>query len=117
MSIVTVRDRKVHATLTRDSDFTLCRRLVQPGLLKQHWPEGAERPTGTVTCFACQKAELGTRWRGHGPRVVYDTGVSQDAGGSWHVCAGGQEILFTSDREYALRALKRAIERELAEGA
>lgn len=52
--------------------------------------------------------------------IHYDTGIvaRADVGGVvWHVYSNGQEILTTPDREYALRALKRAVERELAKGS
>ena len=43
-------------------------------------------------------------------------GISQDSDGVWHVWAAAQEILSTGDREYAIRALMRQLERQVAKG-
>mgnify|MGYP001598286133 CR=1 FL=1 len=64
----------------------------------------------SVTCGTCRKYMPNYPE----PRIAYDIGIVQDAGDVWHVYQGGHEILSTPDREWALRALKRAVERELA---
>lgn len=116
MSVATARERKTHWLADEESMYvptvrTACGRVVDPF-------KGYVTHRGTVTCFACQRRMPVRPESTAADRcgIAYDVGIVQDAGGTWHVYACGGEILSTGDREYALRALKRAIERELAGG-
>jgi hypothetical protein len=106
-----VSERRIHFVLDEESMFVFrvrsaCARYVKPF-------EGYATHRGTVTCVACQpyvRHEGNCCFPRHEDWTL--AGVVRDAKG-WRVVLRGEVVLTTEDEGYALRALKRTIEREL----